>query len=438
MTESHDGAPISLQELTDLLRIAAEQATFDISGRGTCTASQLRSIYRDRTLFGDNLLAYTKPQLDENLLAELTSLLRSLLGKYILNDCIGNGFADFLGGPTELELSLLTTDAIKATAVLGSERAAQLLCKWESGEAIPYRRCAVLSGVSIEYPLEIEEGIRFESLPKSSGELSAHLPFSSTLHFGDLSLLGAVKVTIDCQAKPAFYKPGGHDTIHERISAYGPIWSDSLDALYEALSLACNHYVSCRIEWSECDEADAFSIGVFSGGMFREQDLFRFGSTQLAQEHLEEARVLFVKRLTGRNASRSLDLAISRWMRSKQHTSYADQFIELRIALEALYLKRGGGELGFRVANYGAWHLGADFDKRCQYQKILHQAYSQASTAIHAGEVKNTPKNRDLLTAAQDLCREGILKRLNESEEPNWTEMILGKGSRAPISGGSA
>lgn len=429
MTESHDGTPISLQELTELLRIAAEQATFDILGRETCMASQLRSIYRDRTLFGDNLLSFTKPQLDENLLVELISLLRSLLGKYILNDRIGNGFAYFLGGPTELELSWLAKNAIKATAVLGAERVAQLLCKWESGEAIPYRRCAVLSGISVDQPLEMDGGVRFESLPKSSGELSAHLPFSSTLHFGDLSLLGAVKVTIDCQAKPAFYKPGGHDTIHEQTSAYGPIWFDSLDALYEALSLACNHYVSCRIEWSECDEADVFSIGRFSGGMFREQNLFSSGSTQLSQEHLEEARVLFVKRLAGRNASRSLDLAIRRWMRSKQTTSYADQFIELRIALEALYLKGVGGELGFRVANYGAWHLGADFDKRCQYQKILHQAYRQASTAVHAGEVKNTPKNQDLLKAAQDLCREGILKRLNESEEPNWNEIILGQGT---------
>jgi len=28
---------------------------------------------------------------------------------------------------------------------------------------------------------------------------------------------------------------------------------------------------------------------------------------------------------------------------------------------------------------------------------------------------------------AQDLCRKGIMKRMNESEEPNWNELILGK-----------
>ena len=39
-------------------------------------------------------------------------------------------------------------------------------------------------------------------------------------------------------------------------------------------------------------------------------------------------------------------------------------FDKLRIALEALYLKGFDDELGFRVANYGAWHLGADFDQR--------------------------------------------------------------------------
>lgn len=429
MNESHDGAPASLQELTELLRAASAQATFDISGRGTCTASQFRDMYYRSTDLDSLQVSSAISQVREDLLPVLTRWLGSLLSRYILDDRIGNGFAYLVGGVTEVTVTNFTLDFIRAAAILGPERATQLLYKWAQGEAVSYRRCAVLSGISVDQPLEMDGGVRFESLPKSSGELSAHLPFSSTLHFGDLSLLGAVKVTIDCQAKPAFYKPGGHDTIHERTSAYGPIWFDSLDALYEALSLACNHYVSCRIEWSECDEADAFSIGRFSGGMFREQDLFRSGSTQLSQEHLEETRVLFVKRLAGRNARGGLDLAISRWMRSKRHTSYADQFIELRIALEALYLKNTGGELGFRVANYGAWHLGADFDQRRQYQEILHQAYRQASTAVHAGEVKNTPKNRDLLKAAQDLCREGILKRLNESEEPNWNEIILGQGT---------
>ena len=114
-------------------------------------------------------------------------------------------------------------------------------------------------------------------------------------------------------------------------------------------------------------------------------------------------------------------------MRSKSRTNYPDQFIELRIALETLYLKGvDRGELGFRLSNYGAWHLGTGFEERQKYQKILNKAYGRGSRAVHTGEVKCSEEIRDLLYAAQDLCRKGILKRLEEGEEPNWNELILG------------
>ena len=95
--------------------------------------------------------------------------------------------------------------------------------------------------------------------------------------------------------------------------------------------------------------------------------------------------------------------------------------------LEALYLSGIEDELGFRLATRGAWHLGADFDRRREYQKTLRDAYNLASKSIHTGVVGNSEENRNLLTAAQDLCHKGILKRLDETEEPNWNELILGR-----------
>lgn len=104
-------------------------------------------------------------------------------------------------------------------------------------------------------------------------------------------------------------------------------------------------------------------------------------------------------------------------------------WIELRIALETLYLKGDDGEFAFRLADYGAWHLGADFVQRKKYRDILQRAYRLASRAVHAGEVDDTPENRDVLTSAQDLCRKGILKRTDEPEEPNWNDLILREGA---------
>ena len=117
-------------------------------------------------------------------------------------------------------------------------------------------------------------------------------------------------------------------------------------------------------------------------------------------------------------------------MNSKRPESdLLDRFIELRIALEALYLKDRAGEMKFRLTTYGAWHLGGDLDERRKYHDTLRQTYDLASKAVHAGTLENTPENRELLKTAQDLCRDGILKRLKEGQEPNWNDMILGVGT---------
>ena len=82
----------------------------------------------------------------------------------------------------------------------------------------------------------------------------------------------------------------------------------------------------------------------------------------------------------------------------------------------------------FRLATYGAWHLGGDPDERRGYHRTLRKTYSVASTAVHAGEIENSPENRELLADAQEACRQGILKRLVETGEPDWNELILGCG----------
>ena len=113
-------------------------------------------------------------------------------------------------------------------------------------------------------------------------------------------------------------------------------------------------------------------------------------------------------------------------MRSKSRAGIADQLIELRIALESLYVPDTRGEARFRLSTHGAWHLGATFEERREYQRILRDAYDLASTAVHTGEVEHTDENHDLLVSAQALCREGILKRLDENPAPDWSALVLG------------
>ena len=105
-----------------------------------------------------------------------------------------------------------------------------------------------------------------------------------------------------------------------------------------------------------------------------------------------------------------------------------DRLIELRIALEALYLKdfanEKSQEMRFRLALIGAWHLGETYAKRQQIRNVLRDAYDKASGAVHTGKA---PVGADAaLMKARKLCREGILKLFREGPPADWGNLILG------------
>lgn len=236
-------------------------------------------------------------------------------------------------------------------------------------------------------------------------------------------MAGATKVTLGCQGSPVLYK-AGTDPAPQITWEYGPL-EPSLDALCDALSLASNSCVRLMITWSDFGDLSVFGGGGgFSSYSGSERNS---GGPKISCSAIEEAKVLLAKRLDDQLSNKKLEQAISRWMRSKRGGNVADQLIDLRIALEALYLPDDNSELSFRLANRGAWHLGSNFEERLKCQETLSKAYSLASKAIHAGTKPFTQEDEKLLGDAQNLCRRGILKRLDEGETPNWKELTLGK-----------
>lgn len=205
----------------------------------------------------------------------------------------------------------------------------------------------------------------------------------------------------------------------------------SLDAFCESLSLAYNHCVRSNWRWSDYGDLTAFSFGhtgivalKYVGYVGKQDD-----GQSLQQRDLKCAWDIHRKRFFSRKRERRLGVAITRWVRSKQPESelgLLDSFIDLRIALEALYLDGYSDEKRLSVAIRGAWHLGATSSKRQEYYDALSETYKVASRIVHAGNLKQSQSNRDLLAAAQDICRKGILKRLGEKRVPKWDEMILG------------
>lgn len=107
-----------------------------------------------------------------------------------------------------------------------------------------------------------------------------------------------------------------------------------------------------------------------------------------------------------------------------------DRFIDLRIALESLFLsQQPDQELKFRLAVSGAWFVGEDAADRRRVWDTLRSAYDLSSTAVHGGEL-NKKKNKkhdstQVLADAMAVCRRGILRVLREGPITDWTDLIL-------------
>ena len=134
--------------------------------------------------------------------------------------------------------------------------------------------------------------------------------------------------------------------------------------------LHVNNHVYWKFFWRDFGDLEELNTGVVSGMSYADVPTMSSG-IPLLQEHLEQAREIHLARSSFGEKRRHLDTAVSRWIKSKRsNASLADKFIDLRIALEALYLEDDNKtEKGFRLATRGAWHLGADFTKEVSITK---------------------------------------------------------------------
>ena len=120
-------------------------------------------------------------------------------------------------------------------------------------------------------------------------------------------------------------------------------------------------------------------------------------------------------------------IAVKRWEQSATNSaSPEDRVVDLRIALESLYLNSHAGELGFRLAVTGARHLGINLSERREIRRTMSDFYTLASRIIHGTEL-NEIRNPDaeLVKNTGRLCRDGILKIVEEKHQPNWSDLLL-------------
>ena len=300
---------------------------------------------------------------------------------------------------------------VKGASVLGVDRVTDLLAGWARGEPLTYRTSTVVA-LTLDQPLTPTEGIHIVPLPLSTDELPAVLPSGDNISGSDY--LGHAIVSIDTAATPALFHPESDHAkgaIDVRLSP-----GLRVDAIWEVLSLECNAYVETGLGWNDYGALSAFAND--NGGTWGGLSHLRRSTGSQLSTSLETgvstlrlgdgARRTLSENKVGRlfqaleRADPRTRVAIARWRKSMIPLGrLTDQFIDLRIALESLFLpEQPNQEMKFRLAVSGAWLVGEAAADRRSVWDTLRKAYDMASKAVHRGKVEHDDDNVALLSDA--------------------------------------
>ena len=165
------------QELTELLLATTQQATFDCGRLGRLAAPQLRANLKVPGLDYWKV-SPAKPQLSDNLLADVIEKLGLLLADFVVDDEIGYALPPYPpgGGRSLLKLEEFARVVIRAAGLIGPERVAALISGWAQGQPLQYEEYAVFAGPKLQQPLEWFDGAQFATLPNSTDRVHGHLP----------------------------------------------------------------------------------------------------------------------------------------------------------------------------------------------------------------------------------------------------------------------
>ena len=450
-----------MKELAELLGQALATATFRTSGGTSYSTKELRqALSQARGSVSETLKVLTAhPQVDDDWLGSVADPLRDRLSGYIDagTDRIGHSF-HVLGdaarrftytadGAQEIHssssLSGLAKGLIRAAAVLGPDRVARLLDSWADGEPRHYKICVVLAGVHVDDTIELDRGLRVYRLPVSSDSLPISMPDMQSDRVS--RILGHTVLEIDAYTHPAFFVPAQDDEAHTPLHTRTALGEVSLETFFLALSLVCNRRVGLAWSWSDYGDASSFTTGVRSGlsgpGMptetlsksrtyepsmgITELTSFVPPAPNLCEKGLRRAWELRSELQRRIDSDQRFQIAVTRWAQAASPgTLNPDRVIDLRIALEALYLNSSEGELGFRLSVTGARHLGSNLDDRKPIRKTLADFYRLASRVIHGAALAGSA-NASLVDKATTHCQDGILKIVEERHQPDWTDVLL-------------
>ena len=357
---------------------------------------------------------------------------------YVFGLVHSSGFP--LGSLLEKLLNIAIACGAEA-AVLAVDR-----CSQNVPGSFQYR--AFFEGIEVESDIQVFEGIRIVQLPDLGPERTFYLPGMLTTHTPSHFFDGKALLIIDAFISPIFCNPRYTERYTEEFHslfqvevANGRFLNFNVYDFYEkfchVLSLACNSAVKISVNWAFLSKDQLFDLErafSYSGHVPNEPTL----SIKVGQSEIVEAKDLYetLVALTPSVAAK-LQIPIERWIKSKTEDNPVDKVIDLGIAFESLYLsdRDGNSELSFQFRLRASWHLGNDKEDREKLIDEFKAIYTLRSKAVHNGSVPGKIQIRkgeepiatsEFIPKAQDLCRDSIIKILEDGQFPDWNNLILG------------
>ena len=380
--------------------------------------------------------------------SKLLDLIRSEFAQFIHEDRIQSASIHIIGGLTDgYPLDRLLEQLLKIAIVHGIERAVSDFDRCTENRQAPFQHIALLEGIKLEAEIQVFKGVRLVPLSTSGLEVPNYLPDMVFFDIPAHSLLGKTLLIIDAFMTPIFFKPTPdpfrEDNFPFQIGVTG--WKSSNFDTYnfckkfcQALSFVCNSAVQISLEWRFLPKDFLFNfntLGTSGYNYYKEADSSG-SSTTIGETQIDKAKTLYdfldnrVSKVTG-----ELQIPIERWIKSKTSKNEVDKIIDLGIAFESLYLSGidSKPELRFRLSLHAAWYLAENKEQRKALMKDFKAIYDWRSKVVHTGKLpKKTSKTpftpeeiKAFITKAQDLCRDSIMKILEDGEIPDWNSLIL-------------
>ena len=335
---------------------------------------------------------------------------------------------------TTLPFEKFVTATIRAAAIASPEAAVAAIQQWVSGAPWVTTHTFTLTGIKVQSPLEIGSRVSLKQLPEQLNQLRLNAPSFLVDELQRPGLYSSISdlrnATVLCweeDQRPVFW-PANRPPDRVEESAF-PNGVGGVFSLLRALSLVCNVYVKDQLQWNNSSPMlRAFDTrsGEGVGGSSRSDSLLVAPQVTLTPTLLEQAMCVSTKLQNAPGpVSEAVNRTFRRWAKSVRGRQPSDQLIDMRIALESLFAGEGRNEATLRVAYHGARYLGESFEERKRLFDDIKKIYSTASTLIHGGRPNRSQDISQLVECAHVICRDAMLKMLDESEIPNWTDLML-------------